>query len=248
MKRIFLSLLLLFSFSNANTITIAVAANVSYAIEDLKKEFHLLHPNITVRVILGSSGKLTAQIKNGAPYGIFLSANMKYPYALFRDKLALSKPIIYAKGTLSYLSTKERDFSQGIQLLQQIDIHRIAIANPKTAPYGLATVIALKNAKIYDAIHLKLVYGESISQTLSYTMRATDIGIVATSLLYSKQMRQFKKGKNWIQLEAKLYTPIEQGVVLLKYSKSSEDYKAFYRFLLTKKAKEIFKAYGYLTS
>ncbi len=105
-----LLLILTALFLQAKTITIAVAANVSYAIEELKTEFHQLHPDIKVRVILGSSGKLTAQIKNGAPYGLFMSANMKYPQALYKEKMAITKPVVYTQGALAYLSIKKRDF------------------------------------------------------------------------------------------------------------------------------------------
>ena len=114
-------LLLLFIFSiftlNAGTINIAVAANVSYAIEDLKKEFKKEFPDTKINVILGSSGKLTAQITNGAPYMLFMSANMKYPAALYKNKIAITKPIVYAEGTLVMLSLKKQDFSKGLNLL-----------------------------------------------------------------------------------------------------------------------------------
>jgi molybdate transport system substrate-binding protein len=247
MKNILFVFLLFASSLNATTITIAVAANVSYAIEGLKTAFSSMHPNIQVRVILGSSGKLTAQIKNGAPYGLFMSANMDYPKALYKDKLATTKPIIYAQGALALLSVLERNFSKGLELLQSKNIGRIAIANTKTAPYGKATKEALQNAGVYTKIEEKFVYGESISQTLSYTMTACDVGIVAKSLLYSPRMVRFKEDKNWISLDTKLYTPIKQGIVLLKVAQNEQAYKDFYDFILSEEAKSIFKKYGYIT-
>ena len=246
MKKIFLILIVLVFNLFANNINIAVAANVSYAIDELKSEFKKQHPDIKVKVILGSSGKLTAQIKNGAPYGLFMSANMKYPDALYADKIAITKPVVYAQGTLAFLSIKKQDFSLGFKLLQTKNIKRIAVANPKTAPYGIATKEALINANIYKNLKAKFIYGESISQTVSYTVTAADIGIIAKSSLYSSKMSHFKEGLNWISLDTKLYTPINQGIVLLKYAKKSKDYKAFYDFILSPKAKEIFKKYGYI--
>ncbi len=231
---------------NASTINIAVAANVSYAINDLKKEFNKKYPDTKVRITLGSSGKLTAQITHGAPYEIFMSANMKYPNALYKNELAITKPKIYAQGSLAYLSNKKQDFSKGIKLLEDKKYRKIAIANPKTAPYGIATVEALKNAKIYTSIKSKLIYGESISQTVSYAVRATDIGIIAKSSLYSDKMKQFKKDINWKEVNTKLYTPINQGIVILKNAKDKKEVKAFYDFIFSDKAKEIFKTYGYL--
>jgi len=245
-KKIILATLLFSSALVSGTINIAVAANVSYAIDDLKKEFKKLYPDIKVRVTLGSSGKLTAQIKNGAPYQIFMSANMKYPNALYRDKIAITKPTVYAQGSLALLSIKKLDFSKGINLLKDKKVKKIAIANPKTAPYGVATLEALKNAKIYEEIKKKFIYGESISQTVSYTVTATDIGIIAKSSLKSPRMKRFKKGINWVGVDTKFYTPISQGIVILKNSKNSSDVKAFYDFILGEKAKKIFEDFGYI--
>jgi molybdate transport system substrate-binding protein len=226
-------------------INIAVAANVSYAINDLKKEFKKQYPNIKVNVTLGSSGKLTAQIKHGAPYDIFMSANMKYPQTLYKDNLAITKPKIYAYGSLAFISIKKRDFTKGINLLTSNSIKKIAIANPKTAPYGIASFEALKKAKIFNKIKHKFIYGESISQTVSYAMIATDVGIIAKSSLYSPKMKRFKKGINWKSIDTKLYNPINQGIVILKKSKNNNEAKAFYDFILSNKAKKILEKFGY---
>jgi len=246
-KKVLIIIAFLASTLSASSINIAIAANVSYAIDELKKEFSKTNPNINVRVTLGSSGKLTAQIKNGAPYELFMSANMKYPDALYADALATTKPIIYAQGSLAYLSAKKRDFSKGILMLKDKSISKIAMANPKTAPYGKAAVQAMKNAKVYEDVKKKLVYAESISQTVAYAVTATDLGFVAKSSLYSPKMTRFKKGINWSDVDAKLYTPINQGIVMLKASNNNKDVKAFYDFILSKKAKEIFQNYGYQT-
>ena len=246
MKKIILITIVLNSFIIAKTINIAVAANVSYAIPTLIKEFNTIYPDTKVRVTLGSSGKLTAQIKNNAPYDIFMSANMKYPNYLYNNNIAITKPKIYAQGGLAYFSTKSQDFTQGINILLNKKIKKIAIANPKTAPYGKATIEALKNSNILDKITKKLIYGESISQTVSYAMIAADIGFIAKSSLYSSTMTKFKKNINWIDLDSKLYTPIKQGIVILENGKEKDDVKDFYDFVLSKKAKEIFLQFGYI--
>ncbi|KAB7887074.1 molybdate ABC transporter substrate-binding protein [Poseidonibacter ostreae] len=246
-NKIVLVLLLLVLNINAKDITIAVAANVSYAINDLIKEFNIKNPNTKVNVILGSSGKLNAQISHGAPYDLFMSANMKYPYNLYKNNFANIEPKVYAKGSLAYFSTKNLDFSKDIKhLLEDKNIKQIAIANPKTAPYGIASFQALKNAKVFENIKSKFVYGESISQTISYSVSATDIGIIAKSSLFSNKMSKYKENINWKEIDSKLYTPIKQGVVLLNNAKNKEETQAFYNFIFSKKAKEIFKSYGYL--
>jgi len=246
MKKIVIILLLLLSSLFANDINIAVAANVSYAIDELKAEFAKSHPHIQVQVTLGSSGKLTAQINNGAPYGLFMSANMKYPEALYKDSIAIAKPTVYAEGALAYLTSKKQDFSLGIKLLESKNIQKIAIANPKTAPYGKATVEALKKSGIYENVKSKFIYAQSISQTVTYAITAADIGVIAKSSLYSSKMKQYKKNINWTDVDANLYMPIKQGIVLLKTQKNNAQYKAFYDFILSEKAKNIFKKYGYL--
>ena len=230
----------------AGTIQIAVAANVSYAIDNLKKAFNETYPYTKVEVVLGSSGKLTAQIKHGAPYQLFMSANMKYPEALYKDKVAVSKPVIYAQGTLAYLSNKAQDFSKGMALLKDENIKKIAVANPKTAPYGKAAVEAMKNASVYEDVKNKFVFAESVSQTVSYTVIAADIGFIAKSSLYSPKMKRYKENINWKEVDPKLYTPIEQGMVILKKGESSSEVRAFYDFMLSVKAQKILTEFGYL--
>lgn len=230
----------------AGTINIAVAANVSYAIDDLKAEFNKLYPDTKVNVTLGSSGKLTAQIKNGAPYQLFMAANMKYPQSLYDDGIAVTRPLVYAQGSLAYFSSKRYDFSKGINLIKDSKIIKIAVANPKTAPYGKATVEAIKNAGIYDNVVSKFVYAESISQTVSFSITAADIGFIAKSSLFSSTMSQYKENENWADVDPKLYTPINQGIVIVKNGEHNNEVAAFYAFMLSSKAKKIMNDFGYL--
>jgi len=245
MKKIVLGIVLSFALVSAGEIKIAVAANVSYAIEPLKKAFYALYPKTNIEVILGSSGKLTAQIKNGAPYELFMSADMKYPEVLYKEGIAVTKPIVYAQGALAYFSVDPQDFTQGIKLLTDDKIQKIAIANPKTAPYGVAAEEALKHAKVYDEVKKKLVYGESISQTVAYATRAADIGLIAKSSLFSPQMAHFKEGIHWSDVDGTLYTPIDQGMVILKKAEGNAEVKAFYDFMLSAQARKILKNFGY---
>lgn len=246
MKKLLLSLLFVAATLSAEEINIAVAANVSYAMDELKAEFAKSNPDVKVQVTLGSSGKLTAQIKSGAPYGLFMAANMKYPEALFSDKIAVTEPVVYAQGELAYLSAKPQDFSKGIALVADASIAKIAVANPKTAPYGKAAVEAMKKGGVYAAAEPKFVYAESISQTVTYAITAADIGFVAKSSLYSPKMAEYKENVNWVSVDPALYTPIKQGIVLLKNGEKSSGCRAFYDFILSGKAKSIFKKYGYI--
>lgn len=244
--KLLITTLFMTTFLLAGEVKISVATNVSYAIKDLVKEFNKKNPDTKVQVILGSSGKLTAQISNGAPYQLFMSADMRYPNRLYEKKIAITKPVVYAQGKLALLSHKELDFSKGINLLKDKKIRKIAIANPKIAPYGKASLEAIKNAGILDSVKDKFVYAESISQSVSYAVTAVDIGFIAKSSLYDKKMRRFKEGKNWVEIDCKLYTPISQGVVMLKKGDKNGEVLAFYDFILSVDAKKIFEKYGYL--
>ncbi|MBU1657647.1 molybdate ABC transporter substrate-binding protein [bacterium] len=246
MKKWILTLLLASSALLAGKINIAVAANVSYAMDALKEEFEKSNPQTQVQVTLGSSGKLNAQILNGAPYGLFMSADMNFPHALHAKKIAITKEVVYAQGELAYLSVKPIDFSKGMEVLKESSVSRIAVANPATAPYGKAAVEAMKNGGVYESVKEKFVFAESVSQTVAYTVTAADIGFIAKSSLYSSKMAQFKEGINWKTVDAKLYTPIQQGMVLLKYGEGQSEYKVFYDFILSEKGKAVLRKYGYL--
>ena len=255
MKKIILGFMVLCSTIFAGEITVAAAANVTYALNKLVKEFNKTNPNTKIIVTLGSSGKLVSQIENGAPFDIFMSADMKFPQSLFDKKLTKTTPVIYAQGALAMLSSKELDYSKGINIVNDSSISKIAIANPKTAPYGAAAIEAIKNAKI-TGIENKFVYAESISQAVTYATTATDIGFVAKSSLYEGAMSQYKENKNWITVDPKLYSSIDQGIVIIDHSNNlvgmindntkKEEVKAFYDFILSANAKKIFENYGYI--
>jgi len=240
-------LILFFTLLNAGSVKVAVAANVSYSIKALAKDFNKQHPNTKVEINIGSSGKLSAQIMQNAPYDIFMSADMGYPEALYSKGLTIDEPKVYANGSLA-LFTKRTDIniSKGLSIILDDNIKRVAVANPKTAPYGVATQEALKNSKLYDKSKSKFIYGQSIGQTLTYTLTAADVGFVAKSMLLSDKLSQYKKGKNWIDVPTNLYTPTKQGIVLIKRAKDNSDAKAFYDYLLSNRAKEIFKKFGYI--
>ena len=246
MKKIVLALTFLCSTIFAGTINIAVAANVSYAINELISEFNKTNQDTKIEVVLGSSGKFTTQIQNGAPFDIFMSADMKFPETLEKENLTSTKPVIYAQGSLAMLSAKPLDFSKSIALVANKSIEKIAIANPKTAPYGTASIEALKNANLLEKIENKFVYAESISQAVTYAITAADVGFIAKSSLYDEKMSKYKENINWISIDPKLYTPIDQGIVVLKRAKNNKEAHAFYNFILSKEAKDIFLKFGYL--
>ncbi|ARU49376.1 molybdate ABC transporter substrate-binding protein [Sulfurospirillum diekertiae] len=248
MLKLLLASVLLSASLLAGEISVAVAANLSDAVESLKTEFAKTNPNTKVNTILGASGKFTTQIKSGAPFDIFLSADMKFPESLYEDGIAVTKPVVYASGALAMVSTKGLDLSKGIAVIVDPKVEKVAIANPKTAPYGTASMEAFKNANILDKVEPKLVQGDSIGQALQFSLTAADVGFVNASAFYSDKMKEYKKGVQWVDVDPKLYKPIAQGIVLLKQAEKNAEAKAFYDFVLSAKAKAIFKNYGYVVN
>ncbi len=228
----------------ASEITVAAAANVQFTLEDLKAEF-TKETGIGVKTVIGSSGKLTSQVENGAPFDVFLSADMKYPATLYKDGMSSDAPKAYAYGVLVLWTMKDLDLSKGINVLSDPGIQKIALANPELAPYGRQAVNSLKFYKLYDPLQKKLVLGESIAQANEFiTTQAADIGFTAKSVVLATNMKE--KGK-WVEIDPWSYEPIAQGVIVLKYSRQGRDKEAreFYNFLFSAQAQEIFKKYGY---
>ena len=195
--------------------------------------------------MIGSSGKLTSQVENGAPFDVFLSADMKYPATLYKEGFSLRSPKVYAYGKLVLWTMKDIDLSKGVNALSSTGIQKIALANPDLAPYGRQAVNALKFYKLYEPLQKELVLGESISQTNQFiTTGAADIGFTAESVVLASNMRG--KGK-WVEVDPQSYEPIAQGVIVLKYAEKehSKEAQEFYDFLFSAPAQEIFKKYGY---
>ncbi len=246
-KRSLLLLLavLLAQFSVAQSIKVAVAANLQSVIKVLGADFNK-RTGITVEPIIGSSGNLVTQIKNGAPFDIFFSADMNFPQGLFTDGFAVDKPVVYASGSLIVCSTQNLDLKHWQTLILKNDIGKVAIGNPAIAPYGKAATEALTKLGILDKSKNKLVSGESIAQVNTYiTNGVVSFGFTSQSLLMDGN--QITK-LYWAAVDKKLYAPIEQGMVIIKHTDQTNlaPSQKFYKYLLSSPAKAIFKKYGYL--
>lgn len=227
----------------AEDITVAAAANLQSTLEELKSEF-FKETGIGIKVVIGASGKLTAQIMSGAPFDVFMSADMDYPKRLFADGLTIEAPKVYAYGSLVLWTLKDIDLSKGVDSLLNIVVVKVAIASPKSAPYGRQAINVMKSYHLYPQIMSKLVYGESIAQVNQFiTTQAVDAGFTAKSVVLAANMKN--RGK-WIDIDPKMYEPIAQGVVILRSVKDKEaDARKFYNFLFSAAAKIIFERYGY---
>ena len=226
-------------------LTVAVAANMQFAMEEIVMAF-TEETGVPCDLIFGSSGKLTAQIVEGAPFDVLVSADMKYPESLQEKGLAESAPAVYAYGSL-VLWTLEDSLELSLTALKSEEVRHIALANPKTAPYGVAAQDVLWHYGLYDAVKEKLVFGESIAQTNQFiTSGAAEAGFTALSVVLSPQMQG--KGQ-WITPDPAAYQPIAQGMVVVRREgRSTENGMAFRDFVFSDRAREILAKFGYFTN
>lgn len=241
-----LALLVFSGCSKPNkNLVVATAASVQYVMKELIEEFQKEY-GIPTEMVVGSSGKLTAQIREGAPFDVFVSADTKYPQEIHRNGGGEGTPKVYALGALIVWSADSSLNLAGSDFLLNPSLKKIALPNPKTAPFGEAAVAAMQKMGVYEKVKEKLVYGESIAQTSQYIAGGSvDVGFSALSVVMAKEMKG--KGK-WVEVDSSLYPPIEQAAILLQHSDDSPKKKnasLFYDFLFSAKAKAIFTKYGY---
>lgn len=232
------------AFPVFSQITVATAANMQFAMEDLRAEFGK-ETGKEVKAVYGATGKLVTQIKNGAPFDVFLSADVGYADSVVKWGYAVTKPKIYAYGQLALWTMKNIDLKKGYGVLTDPAVMKIAIGDPKVTVYGPAAIEVMKRAGIYDAVAAKLVYGDNITQVAHYIVtEAADIGFSALSIALSQPMQG--KGK-WVPIDRSEYSPMGQAAVILKYGfdNNPETARTFYAFLYSVKAREILKRYGY---
>lgn len=229
----------------AEEITVAAASDLNFAFKELVGEYEKTTGN-HVKLSLGSSGNFYSQIQNGAPFDLYFSADIGYPKKLEEAGLTVPGSLYrYAVGRIVLWTSHEsrRDVSKGLEALRDQSIKKIAIANPKHAPYGRAAVAAMEHFKIYDQVKDRLVLGENISQAAQFIESgACEIGIVALSLALAPAMHA--KGTYW-EIPAEAHPPLEQGAVILKTSKQQDAARRFLEFMQSAKGQEIMTRYGF---
>lgn len=230
----------------AGEITIAAASDLNFVFRELVAEYEKSTGD-RVRLSLGSSGNFYAQIQNGAPFDLYFSADIAYPRKLEEAGLTVPGSLYpYAIGRIVLWAGKDSrlDLSKGLEILGEPAIKKIAIANPKHAPYGRAAVSAIEQAQVYDRVKDKLVFGENISQAAQFVESgAADIGIIALSLALAPPMQA--AGRYW-EIPADAHPPIEQGAVVLKGAKNQERAKVFLSFVQGGEGQAMMKRYGFV--
>lgn len=231
--------------SFAQSLKVAVAANLQGVIKVLQQDF-TQKTGITIEPIVGASGNLSNQIKNGAPFDIFLSADMAFPESLYNSGFTISKSTVYALGSLIICSNQNLDLNHWEQLLHGNSVKKIAIANPATAPYGKAAQEVLQRKNLLQKVQPKIVYGESISQVNIYiTTGAAEVGFTTEALISDVANKQ---KLYWKKIDSKIYQPIQQGIVILKHAAGNTQADKFFKYILRPAAQQIFKKYGYKTA
>jgi molybdate transport system substrate-binding protein len=241
-----LSSLLAFQAAQAQEIRVAAAADLKFALDELDAQYEK-QAGKKIDVSYGSSGNFFAQIQNGAPFDLLLSADIEYPRKLAAAGLAEPGTLYeYAVGRIViWMPADARaDLAKlGWKALLEPGVERIAIANPEHAPYGRAAVAALRNAGVYEQVRRRLVYGENIAQAAQFVASGSaQAGILALSLAVSPPMRD---GKRW-EIPADMHPPIEQGAIILKSSKDKEGARAFLAFLKSDAGRKILESYGFV--
>jgi molybdate transport system substrate-binding protein len=231
------------------TVAICAASDLKFALDDLLGDFSKLEPNVAVTATYGSSGNFYQQLKQRAPFDVYLSADIEYVRKLNHEALIVPGSLFrYAEGRLVVWVRNESKLAlddDGKSALADASVNKIAVANPQTAPYGRAAVAALKTFGLYEQLESKLVQGENIAQTAQYVESgAADIGLIALSLATAPAMKD--KGR-YIALPKAAYPKLEQAGAVLSWAKSPEAAEKFCAFLRSAGAREKLRQYGFTT-
>jgi molybdate transport system substrate-binding protein len=227
-------------------VTVAAASDLTYAMNEISVNFEKA-TGCAVRLSMGSSGNFLTQIENGAPFDVFFSADIAYPKKLETEGLAVpGSTYLYAIGKIVLWTRKDShvDVAKGFTALRDPAVKKIAIANPEHAPYGRAAEAALRQSGAYEAVKDRLVLGENISQTAEFVESGNaDAGIIALSLVLSPAMKD--KGRAW-NIPENLYTPIQQGVVVLRAAPNVQGAQQFLDFIKIPATAMLLERYGFV--
>ena len=243
---LFVVTLLISISAYAEKLTVAAAADLKFAMDEIISLFKKNNPGEEVDVIYGSSGKFHTQIQQGAPYDLFFSADIAFPRQLVKAGFAASELRSYAFGRLVLWSANLDARKMTMDSLSDPKITRIAMANPKHAPYGKRAEEALRKAGLWDKVEQKLVYGENIAQTSQYVQTGNaQVGLIALSLAVSPDLA--KLGGYWL-IPNTLHEPLEQAYIITKRAKNNALAKRLADYMNSPPAHAVMTKYGFVLS
>jgi molybdate transport system substrate-binding protein len=231
--------------AGAETLLVAAASDLSYCMDELKAAFARQAPQAELKISVGASGNFFTQIRNGAPFDVFLSADMAYPAQLAKDGAADGATLRpYALGRIVLWSLDPRfDLKLGMAVLRDSRMKRVAIANPAVAPYGRAAKAALEAAGAWQAVQPKLVIGENIAQAVQFVQTGNaQIGIVSYASVLSPRL---KGSGSYYLIDDAGMAPIEQGAIVTAHGKTNPLAARFVQFLSSPAARAILQRHGF---
>jgi molybdate transport system substrate-binding protein len=230
----------------AQPLRVAAASDLQAALPAIATGFEKATGH-TVSLTFGSSGNFFTQLQNGAPFDVFLSADIDYPRRLERDGQAEKGSVSrYAAGRIVLWIRNDSpiDLRRGLTALADPGVHRIAIANPDHAPYGRAAIAALRHAGVYDRVHANLVRGENISQAAQFVQSGNaDAGVIALSLALAPAL---KSSGRYVEIPASFYPPIEQAAAVIAASTQKALARQFVEFLKQPETARTLTAFGFV--
>jgi molybdate transport system substrate-binding protein len=231
--------------ARAQTLTIAAASDLQAVLPAIAQNFEK-ETRVTTRVTFGSSGNFFSQLQNGAPFDVFLSADLDYPQQLISSGQAIADTLYeYGSGRIVVWARSDAglDLRRGLHALTEARVRRIAIANPAHAPYGRAAVEALRHENLYDAVQPKLVLGENISQAAQFVQSGNaDAGILALSVALAPAL---KSSGVYTEIPSSMHPPIRQGAVVLRGSKNQQAARDFLAFLKRPESLKLLADFGF---
>lgn len=230
------------SASAAQQMTIAAASSLRPTLDYLVEAYRVDNPDHDFSVIYGASGRLTAQILNGAPFDFFMSADMDFPQRLADEGAVASEPQIYGYGRIVLWSANVDASAMILQDLGAVHISRVAIAQPAVAPYGQRAREAMQAVGVWEDVEDKLVFGENISQVAQMAQSgAADVGIIALSLVLQPELA----ARGYLLIDAALHEPLAQGFVVTRRGADNIVANTFAQFLSTPAAKTVLRDNGF---
>lgn len=230
--------------AHAERITIAAAADLKFAMDEIISGFNKEHPGHGVHVTYGSSGKFHTQIRQGAPFDLFFSADISYPRELAKMGMAASEVRPYAFGRIVIWSNSMDASKMTLASLGDPRITRIAVANPRHAPYGKRTEEALKASGLWDKAHSKLVFGENIAHAAQFVQTGNaQVGIIALSLALNPELA--RQGGYYL-IPDNLHSPLEQGYIITRAGAGKPLAGRFAEYMGSKKARAVMTRHGFV--
>jgi molybdate transport system substrate-binding protein len=228
----------------AEKATIAAAADLKFAMEEIVAAYRQGHPTAMLETVYGSSGKFYTQIQQGAPFDLYFSADIAFPRLLAAEGLAAGDAKAYAHGRIVLWSASRDAGKMTLADLADPGIRKIAIANPKHAPYGKRAEEALRSIGLWEKVQDRLVMGENIAQTAQYVQSGNaDIGIVALALALNKELAA--KG-GYALIPDTLHEPLTQGYIVTRRAAGNALAKSFADYMSGPEARRIMARYGFV--